>query len=247
MNYRKFLFEKYNSTAQSSLFEISLDSYRVRYKAFLKKFKKILPEDKTSSILDIGCGMGYFLWFLQNLGFTNTVGIDLSPEQIQVANSFGVKNIYLYHWRDYLQDRSSSFDFIMLDNVIEHLTKDEIIDILQLIFTALKPGGKLYISTPNTGSPFGIPLSFIDFTHEVFFTSASLEQVLKVVGYNPIHVFGEPLIAFDILSFVRKIAFLLIAIPLKLIYSIGTGGGGRTSISHNLEPSLGAIAEKPSN
>lgn len=244
-SYRDILFNEYTSTAQSPIVNISQDAYLVRERAFRKKLSKILPQDKSLPILDIGCGMGFFLWFLQENGFTNTVGIDLSPQQVQVAESFNVKGIQLCHWKDYLADKPSKFEFIMLDNVIEHLTKDEIVGFLEASLVSLRPGGILYINTPNSGSIFGLPLSFIDFTHEVFFTAASLNQVLTACGFNPVQVFGEPLIAFDWRSFVRMITFSLIKPLVKAIYIIGTGGGGRTSIPHIIEPSLVAIAKKP--
>ncbi len=246
MNYRDILFQDYTSTAQESLINISQSSYFLRERAFRKKFKDLLPKDKNIPILDIGCGMGYFLWFLQNNGFTNTAGVDLSPEQVRVAESFGVKGVHLCHWKEYLAEHPSKFGFIMLDNVIEHLTKDEIIELLLAIFSSLQPGGKVYISTPNSGSPFGLPLSFVDFTHEVFFTAASLSQVLTACRFSSVRVVGEPLVAFDLRSFVRKSAFSLIKPVVKATYIVGTGGGGRTSIPHIIEPSLAAIAEKPS-
>lgn len=245
MNYRDILFQNYTSTAQKSMIDISQDSYFLRARAFHKKFKNILPRDKNLPILDIGCGMGFFLWFLQNNGFINTTGIDLSPEQVRVAESFGVKGVHLCHWKEYLAEHPSKYSFIMLDNVIEHLTKDEIVELLQAIFSSLKPGGQLYISTPNSGSLFGLPLAFIDFTHEVFFTAASLDQVLSACGFKPVQVFGEPIVVFDLRSFVRKSAFSLIKPLTKALYVVGTGGGGRTSIPHIIEPSLAAVAAKP--
>jgi 2-polyprenyl-3-methyl-5-hydroxy-6-metoxy-1,4-benzoquinol methylase len=245
MKYRDILFQDYTSTAQEARTKISQDSYLLRERAFRKKFNDFLPKDKNIPILDIGCGMGYFLWFLQNNGFTNTAGVDLSPEQVRVAESFGVKGVHLGHWKEYLADKPSRFGFIMLDNVIEHLTKDEIVELLVAIVSSLQPGGRLYISTPNSGSIFGLPLAFVDFTHEVFFSAASLEQVLTACGFSPVQVFGEPIIAFDLRSFVRKSAFSLIKPLVKATYIVGTGGGGRTSIPHVIEPSLAAIAEKP--
>lgn len=244
MQYRELLFKEYTSTAQASLFSISQDAYLLRQRAFRQKFKHILPQERDTPILDIGCGMGYFLWFLQKDGFTNTIGIDISPEQIQIAKQFGVKNVHVCHWQEYLADHPSQFGFILLDNVIEHMNKEEIIKLLQAIKIALKPGGKLYISTPNSGSIFGLPLAFIDFTHEVFFTAASLAQVLNICDFKSIDIYGEPLIAFNLKSWARKLIFQLIKPLIKVAYLVGTGGGGNTYIPHVIEPSLAAIVKK---
>lgn len=245
MNYREVLFREYTNNIYRPMISISEKSYEQRERVFRKRFNKFLPICKKAAILDIGCGLGFFLWFLQKNGFTNTVGIDVSPQQIKVAESFGVNGLHLCGWKEYLVDKPSQFDFILLDNVIEHLHKDEIVEILSNILLSLKPCGRVYVSTPNAGSPFGIPHAFIDFTHEVFFTPASLSQVLLSCGFPSVRVFGEPLLAVDMLSFLRKMAFCIINPFVKVAYIIGAGGGGRTHISHFIEPIIAAIADKP--
>ncbi len=245
MNYRTVLFQEYSSTAQAPMIGVVENNYAIRELAFRKKFRDILPKSKEATILDIGCGMGFFLKFLQSSGFSNSVGIDLSPEQVDTAQTFGVKGARLCRWQDFLPEHIEKFDFIMLDNVIEHLTKDEIVELLKCMLASLKPGGKVYISTPNGGSPFGVPLAFIDFTHEVYFTAASLSQVLHACGFSSVYVAGEPLIGFDLRSYIRQMIFSFIKPFVKAGYVIGTGGGGRTAIPHIIEPSLVAIAYKP--
>jgi 2-polyprenyl-3-methyl-5-hydroxy-6-metoxy-1,4-benzoquinol methylase len=138
LNYRGLLFEEYTSTAYKQIQLLPKEEeYLFRERAFLKKFAQILPDAKSTPILDIGCGMGFFLRFLQRNGFTNTVGIDVSPEQVKIAEEFGVTGIKLCDWKEYLADNQSKFGFIMLDNVIEHLTKDEIVELLQAILSVL--------------------------------------------------------------------------------------------------------------
>ena len=245
MSYRDILYREYTSSALTPLMDISEETYLFRARAFRKKFAGILPEDRGANILDIGCGVGFFLYFLQKIGCTNTVGVDFSPEQIKTAQRFGVQGVTLSGYKEYLADKPSQFDFMLLDNVIEHQTKDEIVDLLLAIFNSLKPGGRVYISTPNVGSPFGVPLAFVDFTHEVFFTAASLAQVLTACGFVPVRVYGEPLVGVDVRSFLRKTAFSLIKPVATVIQIMGTGGVGRTKIPHVMEPSLAALAERP--
>ena len=244
MNYRKIIYREYTTLVYHPMIDLSKEAYRLRAKAFRQRFSNILPTDKDAAILDIGCGVGFFLWFLQKNGFTNTSGIDVSPEQVKVADKFGVKGLHLCNWKEYLAEKSSYFDFILLDNVLEHLTKDEIVEILSMIQSSLKVSGYLYVSTPNVGSLFGIPLAFIDFTHEVYFTIRSLQQILIACGFNHIDIFGEPLISYDFFSFLRKTAFMIIKPFIKALYIVGTGGGGRAHIPHCIEPIIAAIAKK---
>jgi 2-polyprenyl-3-methyl-5-hydroxy-6-metoxy-1,4-benzoquinol methylase len=247
MKYRQVLLEEYNSTAISPLVAINHDAYSARARGFEKRFETVLPKNKDAIILDIGCGPGFFLWFAQRKGYINSWGIDLSPEQVLVAQKNGIQNISLCGWKDYLPERLSRFDLIILDNVIEHLNKDEIVELLKLIYVSLKPGGALYISTPNAGSILGLPLAFIDFTHEVYFSASSLRQVLQACGFDSVCVDGESILAFDLRSAIRSILFKALKPLFKAIYIIGTGGGGRTSIPHVIEPSLFAIAKKALN
>ena len=41
-----------------------------------------LPAGKDSAVLDIGCGMGFALWYLQRKGYTNCSGIDIDRGQV---------------------------------------------------------------------------------------------------------------------------------------------------------------------
>lgn len=174
----------------------------------------------------------------------NSVGIDASPQQVAVAQRFNVTGVTQSEWRPYLDGKASQYEFVLIDNVIEHLHKDEIMELLQKVYEALAPGGTIYLSTPNAGSVFGAPLAFGDFTHEGFFTAASLRQVLAVCGFTGLKVFGEPVIGCDVRSNLRKASFNIIKPFIKIVYLVGTGGGGRTRIPHIIEPSLGAVGMK---
>ena len=56
------------------------------------KFFEIIFEKELDNILDIGCGQGIFVNNL-SLNGLNAYGIDLSQEQIKIANLNGVKNV----------------------------------------------------------------------------------------------------------------------------------------------------------
>jgi len=44
-----------------------------------------LPEDKKAKIIDLGCGNGGFVYWLQQIGYQNAEGIDISAEQIETG------------------------------------------------------------------------------------------------------------------------------------------------------------------
>ena len=56
---------------------------------FLDTFE--IKEDK--SVIDIGCGDGYFLSLLQKAGFKNLVGVTKHDEDIKNSSNYGLKDI----------------------------------------------------------------------------------------------------------------------------------------------------------
>ena len=52
-----------------------------------------MPNDKQAKIIDVACGAGHFLYFLQIEGYSNTLGIGLSEEMLKMAKRMGVENV----------------------------------------------------------------------------------------------------------------------------------------------------------
>lgn len=98
-------------------------------------------------LLDIGCGNGAFLAKAKAGGWTVS-GIDLDPKAVAAAASLGldveIGTVALF------ADESNCFDAITLSHVIEHV--HEPITLLQDIFRLLRPGGVVYVETPNIES-----------------------------------------------------------------------------------------------
>ena len=59
------------------------DLLRGRKPVFRKRFAPLLPARKDAAILDLGCGYGEFVHFLQTQGFTDVSGIDLNETQVE--------------------------------------------------------------------------------------------------------------------------------------------------------------------
>ena len=51
---------------------------------------KVLPQDKSAKILDIGCGMGQMLHALRVLGYENVYGVDISDEAVEHCRALGL-------------------------------------------------------------------------------------------------------------------------------------------------------------
>jgi SAM-dependent methyltransferase len=137
--------------------------------------------------------MGHFLYFLKKMGYSNFIGIDISPQQVDFVRKYITNNVILADGFDFLKEalrKGDYFDVIVLNDVIEHIPKVKILELLKLILNTLKPGGKVFIKTGNMGNPFNLRTRYIDFTHEIGFTEHSLYEVLYMAGFRKIRVFG---------------------------------------------------------
>ena len=108
-----------------------------------------LPKD--SHILDLGCGPGYFLDEMKTRGYTNTVGVTLSPGDIQLCTSKGhtIKQYDLSFLPQSDGYHDESVDFIFLRHALEH-SPYPIFSLMEYN-RVLKQGSKIYIEVPAPG------------------------------------------------------------------------------------------------
>ena len=93
---------------------------------------------KSARVLDIGCGSGSFLKALSDKGYTEITGIDLSEEQVKLAHQLGVSQVQQGDLIDFFNAADHKFDLISGMDIIEHFTKNELVDLLKLIQKHLK-------------------------------------------------------------------------------------------------------------
>ena len=98
--------------------------------------------------LDIGCGNGRFLDRIRRHGW-DVVGVDTSPAAAAAAReSFGI-TVHVGPVEEApIEDRS--LDFVHMSHVLEHLPQP--VATLRRVASLLRPGGRLYVETPNVES-----------------------------------------------------------------------------------------------
>lgn len=109
---------------------------------------RYLPKPRPGQrLLDIGCGNGDFLLNARDAGW-DVVGVDPDPKAVVAAKQRGldvsVGSVELY------AGESGCFDAITLSHVLEHL--HEPVRFIQTVHRLLKPGGVIFIDTPNIES-----------------------------------------------------------------------------------------------
>jgi 2-polyprenyl-3-methyl-5-hydroxy-6-metoxy-1,4-benzoquinol methylase len=147
-----------------------------------------LPARSGARLLDVGSGDGAAIARLRTLGW-DAEGLDPDPDASRVAANAGIKVT-----RGTLADldgdeaAAGAYDAVTLSHVIEHL-HDPAGD-LERIHRLLKPGGLLWIATPNLEAlgrrRFGRSWVGLDPPrHLVIFTTASLDALLRRTGFEP--------------------------------------------------------------
>jgi SAM-dependent methyltransferase len=102
---------------------------------------------RKATIFDVGCGGGFFLDCLKRYGSPDwtLVGIDVSSAATSRVAERGFPT-HLGRFETLPLDDETA-DVIILNQVIEHL--DDPLSVLSKAFRILKPGGILFIETPN--------------------------------------------------------------------------------------------------
>jgi 2-polyprenyl-3-methyl-5-hydroxy-6-metoxy-1,4-benzoquinol methylase len=145
------------------------------------------PEAEKGIVVDLACGRGSWLRWMQSRGAHELVGVDLSQFDLDAV---GLPQAALVHQDlfSFLRGEKRQFSLIHAKDVIEHLTKDEVVDFLSLCRERLVPGGSLWISTFNALAPMAAQTWRGDFTHEMAFTPASMQQVMRACGFAEVEV-----------------------------------------------------------
>jgi SAM-dependent methyltransferase len=203
-----------------------------------------LPVDKNIKILDIGCGMGFFLMALRKNGYLNAFGIDSDRAQIASCEAKQLSVMYSPDSIQYLGEHGEDFDLITAFDVIEHVPPAEQIRFIRCIYQALKHPGKCLLTTPNATSFLAAHNRYVDYTHQSLFTTVSIDFILFNGGFKKIDVRPFEYVRFNggLKSFLHKILFKFFRMIRRLEYiaELGTEWGKKVPLSFNLI----AIAEK---
>jgi 2-polyprenyl-3-methyl-5-hydroxy-6-metoxy-1,4-benzoquinol methylase len=194
-------------------------------KAFDRYLRGWLPSEKDSAIIDVGCGRGRLLYFFKERKYINIQGVDISPEQVQLAKEI-CDNVVKGDAIEHLANHPQSFDFIIGLDIIEHFKKDEVFRFLEVCYKALRHGGRLVLQTPNAESPFVGKVRYGDITHELAFDPQSLKKILLLSGFNKIEYRQTGPVVYGLLSLARFLLWKIIWTCLALWNLAETGSIG---------------------
>ena len=170
--------------------------YRTLAQFYRSNYLKHLPEDRSASVLVVSCGPGYFVKLLAAEGYTNVIGIDSDPEKVEHATVRGL-NCIVAEAFPFLVAHPDRFDLIFCESEINHLTKEEILEFLELCRNSLRQKGTLIFHSMNGANPItGAEGLALNFDHYNTFTEYSMRQILAHTDFEDIKVIPLKLYVF---------------------------------------------------
>lgn len=206
----------------------SLDSH-ARHDSYRRIVKELFPNGVPTGarLLDVGCDTGAFLDVAKKDFGMSVAGVEISHTSADIAKAKGF-DVYVGSIMDVQVDEK--FDAIVLNDVIEHVAEpDRLVEILGAM---LKPGGRLFISTPN-GEAFIYLIGRCLFNtvgriklldklylpyHEWYFSPSSLAKLVKAKGLKvashrlvefPLSEFGHGVLLKTIMAGVFAVQFII--------------------------------------
>jgi len=150
----------------------------------------MLNPSRGDSVLDIGCGYGYFVRQALAAGF-DAYGVDLSTDGIREAEKHAPGRCFRGTLDDVEELAGRRFDVIFASHLIEHILKPQ--DFIETLIPHLNEGGIVMFVTPNISSwlarvsgrrwvSFKIP------EHVAYYTPATISHLLESAGLEVVAI-----------------------------------------------------------
>jgi 2-polyprenyl-3-methyl-5-hydroxy-6-metoxy-1,4-benzoquinol methylase len=200
---------------------------------YRRDIRPLLPPPLAGPVVDLGCGRGELVRLLQADGF-DAEGIDISPEQAELARAAGIERVRLGDFRAVLGGQPGRYAAITATDLLEHLTKPEVLSTFDDVALALAPGGVFVGRVPNSVSPLGGHIRDGDFTHQTAFTARSIRQLAAAAGFDLVLVRSSPPVAHGLASAARVLVWQAVSACYRLALAAETGSLHGHIVTQNL-------------
>jgi 2-polyprenyl-3-methyl-5-hydroxy-6-metoxy-1,4-benzoquinol methylase len=184
---REELMNRYYSILNSEFYHSEKEIYNQNVREYEDYSRIIQQFKKEGSVLEIGCGNGFLLKTLENIGY-DCHGVEPSPAAFGYAKhtlNLDVENKFLSESSFF----NSEFDVVIFIDVAEHITHMQ--TFMNEVSQVLKKGGMLFIGTGNIDS-LNARLAkadwnyFLSWEHVSFFNKKSMSYLLQQNNFQDI-------------------------------------------------------------
>lgn len=184
----------FDSTKITQLYERSGFTYgdesRNLARAYLRAANSIIRSlKKNARIIDVGCGNGFYLSALQQMGFQNIAGIEPSRDAIAKAPD-NIRHTILPTMFEATTLPPNTCNLVTFFHVLDHILQPD--TFLANCRTLLKPGGYIHGVTHDISALphriFKERSVAYDIQHIYLFAPQTIRQLLEQVGFQKISV-----------------------------------------------------------
>lgn len=189
---------------------------------YAANYLPLMPADRDADILVISCGPGYLVKVLAEAGYRNVLGIDSFPDKIEHARRRGL-NCRVERGFEHLASRENTYDVIVAEQELNHLTIDESLAFLALCRKSLRRNGLLLTYAMNGAHPlYGSENLAHNIDHFYTVTEFSLKQIMAAGGFVDVQVHPLKLYVYwkNPLNYVGLAATGLIDFTVKVLFKL---------------------------
>jgi 2-polyprenyl-3-methyl-5-hydroxy-6-metoxy-1,4-benzoquinol methylase len=158
------------------------------YLPYIESLRASVTAMGSMSALDVGCGRGEFLELFRDKGIL-AKGVDLNRIFVAECRKMDL-DVVEGEARFFLrQQRDGSFNAVSAIHVLEHLSFEELIALLDEMLRVLKPQGLVILETPNPNNVLvGSGRFYLDPTHQKPLPPALLQFLVEARGFCNVQV-----------------------------------------------------------
>jgi len=167
------------------------EDIKERQKAYLPLIIEAEAGTRDRPVLDLGCGRGEWLEVLKEEGLVAT-GVDLNNAMVNICKDRELE-VYRDDIFNYLHKmEGNSLGAVTAFHVIEHLTFNNLIKLLDETYRVLKPGGIFIFETPNPQNLLvGSCNFYIDPTHKNPIHPATVSFLAEARGLCKVSIINK--------------------------------------------------------
>ena len=182
--------EAYSDQQRAEIYQSYRDRSATGFKKkhvrqFDQEFTRLTGAAPAMSVLEIGCGAGLFLRYLEAKGYREIVGVDRDSQLLEALADLKHAEIHFGDITEILVNALAGrrFDRIVILDVAEHLQLDVLVGLLAALKNHITEDGRMVLRVPNVESPWGLKMHFGSFDHVTPLSPGRMEELAVMSGW----------------------------------------------------------------